>query len=699
MSDNKETIYNYFNTDGVYRYSKIRTDYSDGSKKFCFKQANGNYGIGNEKHLLYNLPDVVTSDTIYFVEGEKCAEAVKACGYVSTTLDTGANSKWRPQYTEWIKDKTVYIIPDCDEAGIKYAKEIKKNIPWGKVVQLDGLNEKEDIYDWLQAGHSMTEIASIPETDFDKKASDNSNSATNKKTQSKILLDLLKKERIEYFLNENNDAFAEIVFNNHKVIYALDSSDFTLWVQMIYYRGTGGAIKKDSLNQTIELLTAEAKFGNVKKYTLYNRVAKQNDYCFWYDLCNSNWSAIKITADGWSIEEKTPKLFYRYRHQAEQVIPANNGDLFKIFDYVNIKKYKTLFLCWLVSCFVPDIPHPMPIIFGEKGASKTTACVLLKQLIDPSSLETLTLNKDILINLQQHYYLPFDNVSKISNEMSDTLCRAITGGAVQQRKLYTNADDYIFTFKRCLTLNGICNVANRSDLLDRSILFELERIPASQRMELNEVYNSFEKDKPYILGAIFNTLASAMKIYPQIKLSNLPRMADFCRWGYAIGQALDDKGNEFLDDYNCNQSIQNDEALKADYVSSLLLEFMFNHSCWNGLVSQLLKELKSTAESQGISPYNSNIPQASNSLSRRLSGMRSNLEKIGITFTFNKSNARGTFIEIINKNISPLPPYTISPTDSLKSIRTGYGDNGDNGDKINKLNIPTDEDDSDNVEF
>ena len=75
--------------------------------------------------------------------------------------------------------------------------------------------------------------------------------------------------------------------------------------------------------------------------------------------------------------------------------------------------------------------------------------------------------RTMVVNLQQHWFLPFDNVSHLNDEMSDTLCRAITGGGIQQRKLFTNAEDYIFTFQRCIAVNGINNVANRPDLLDR----------------------------------------------------------------------------------------------------------------------------------------------------------------------------------------------------------------------------------------
>lgn len=49
---------------------------------------------------------------------------------------------------------------------------------------------------------------------------------------------------------------------------------------------------------------------------------------------------------------------------------------------------------------------------------------LLKKLIDPSALETLTIPKtsrSLAVNLQQHWFLPFDNVSRIDEETSDTL--------------------------------------------------------------------------------------------------------------------------------------------------------------------------------------------------------------------------------------------------------------------------------------
>ena len=37
-----------------------------------------------------------------------------------------------------------------------------------------------------------------------------------------------------------------------------------------------------------------------------------------------------------------------------------------------------------------------------------------------------------------------------------------------------------------------------------------------------------------------------MKIFDSVELERLPRMADFAKWGYAIGEALGGHGNQFL---------------------------------------------------------------------------------------------------------------------------------------------------------
>ena len=495
-------------------------------------------------------------------------------------------------------------------------------------------------------------------------------------TKTEMLLKLFYESGADVFHDDLKEPYAAIPRDSYTEILFMASKDFNMFLSRLYYKKVQKTIGVDSVKQVIMALSGEAIFGNPDPIPLSVRVA-ENGNSFWYDLTNSKWQAIKTTAEGWSVESEQPRQFKRYKHQMAQVIPNPDGDVRKILKYINLKSHITLFLCWLISCFIPKIPHPMPAVHGEKGAAKSTFCSLLKMLIDPSALATMTLQNDarsLAVNFQQHWFMPYDNVSYISEDTSDIICRGITGGGIQQRKLYTDADSYIFTFLRCFAVNGINNVVTRPDLLDRSILIELERVPEAERRELTDLLSEFETDRPYILGGIFNTLSKAMSIHPNVKLNKLPRMADFARWGYAIGEALGGEGDKFLSEYSENRDNQNMEAINANPVAFLIMEFMKCQSSWQGLVSGLLIELINIAPKHGIDPRSKSFPKQPNLLSRRLKDVKSNLEAVGITFD-KHSDMRGTTIIINNANSYPYAPYH-----NTKII--GTGDTGGYGDEI-----------------
>lgn len=659
-----KTSYTYYNADGTVAYTKTRIDNADKTKKFYFEQPDGKRNLNGVNRVPYNLPAVLNAKTVYFVEGEKCADAVIKQGFVATTLDNGANSKWLSEYNDYFKNKNIIIIPDNDTPGKNYAKNIALNIPNSKIITLPDLPPKGDIYDWLAMGHTVEEIDSLPEENLLEEVL--SNEAENifkekpkSETQAETIIRLVEEKGAVLFHDTAKDPFAAMTIDGHRKIWAIDSADFSTFLNGLYYTTEKKPVKKESLSQAKEVLKSKAIYENEIDVPLETRAAKCDD-AIWYDLVNDKWEAVKITTDGWELMDNPPILFRRFRHQNSQVHPSAEGDIKRILKYINLQENHTLFLCWLVCCFVPNIPHAMPIFFGEKGAAKTTACTLLKKLIDPSALETLTIQRNprsLAVNLQQHWFLPFDNVSRIDEETSDTLCRAITGGGIQQRKLFTDSDDYIFTFQKCLALNGINNVANRPDLLDRAILIELCRIKEGDRRELSKLMADFEKDLPYILGGIFDTLSKAMSIYPTVKLNKLPRMADFARWGYAVGEALGGLGNEFLEQYNSNQNKRNIEVLNTDIVATLVVAFMKDKSEWSGLISELYNQLAEMAPQYGINSKGKVFPSVPNVLSRRLNGLKSNLEQASITFR-TTSTASGTKIVLQNENIPQLPSYT-----------------------------------------
>jgi putative DNA primase/helicase len=81
-----------------------------------------------EKLYLYRLPEVIAASTVMIVEGEKCADVLRTllqgCDVAVTTAPLGSNARWDASYTECLKGKKVYVLPDNDEAGFKHVNKI-----------------------------------------------------------------------------------------------------------------------------------------------------------------------------------------------------------------------------------------------------------------------------------------------------------------------------------------------------------------------------------------------------------------------------------------------------------------------------------------------------------------------------------------------------------------------------------------------
>jgi len=251
------------------------------------------------------------------------------------------------------------------------------------------------------------------------------------------------------------------------------------------------------------------------------------------------------------------------------------------------------------------------------------------------------------VQLKQNHFLPYDNISKINDQTSDALCRAITGSGIQQRKLYTDDEEKIYRYMRCISINGVENVINRPDLLDRSILLQLERISDEKRKAIVDLKAEFMAERPVIMGGIFDTLSKAMKLYKNVKLDKPPRMADFERWGYAIAEAIEQgAGQKFLNEYAANRELQNIEAIDSDPLATLVVEFTKEKGEWTGKVFDLCVELIRIAPRQYIALNPKNFSEKPNQLSRRLNGIKGNLEAAGVRYENHGHGRDGTTVTL-----------------------------------------------------
>ena len=138
-------------------------------------------------------------------------------------------------------------------------------------------------------------------------------------------------------------------------------------------------------------------------------------------------------------------------------------------------------------------------VTGEQGSCKSTCCRLIRGLIDPNQAMLRSEPRevrDLMIAAKNGWILAYDNLSNILPWMADALCRLATGGGFGTRELYTDDEEIIFDSMRPVILNGIEDMATRSDLADRAVSLTLPTIPESQRRTEAELWRAMRRLGP-----------------------------------------------------------------------------------------------------------------------------------------------------------------------------------------------------------
>lgn len=458
-------------------------------------------------------------------------------------------------------------------------------------------------------------------------------------TRVKEIMDLAESMISDLFADQYGSAYVSVKNDGHLEIIPVSGRRFHNMLFHSYYSLNSHALTGEDINAVTRILEARVQMEGTRKQ-LNVRVARLNE-AIYYDLTNSAWQAARMTADGWAIDNAPPPLFVRHSNQLPQVMPAVDGYESSVFDVFlslfNIKadSQKLLLKCYIVALFFPEIPKPILMLHGEQGSAKSTMHELIKTLVDPCSVRTLSFPRDIneLIQVLSHNYVAnFDNVSHIQEWISDELCRAVTGSGFQKRALYTNDDDIIYSFKRCIGFNGINLAATKADLLDRGIIIQLERIPDDQRRKIQEVWAEFEATRPRLLACIFDIIVKVLRSRGTFSLPQHPRMADFAEVAELISRAMGYPDNTFLDAYFENIGLQTEQAIESSPVATAIMEFMETRVEWEGTVTELLAELEPVAEQLRIKTASAQQwPRAANALSRRLTEVTTNLRQVGIS--------------------------------------------------------------------
>lgn len=427
----------------------------------------------------------------------------------------------------------------------------------------------------------------------------------------KAFKDLLIKDiacEIETFHTTDQIPFARLKNQQSPNVIAIRGSMFEGFVKKCIYEKRNATLNKSLLEEIVSHFDAYALHRS-KPEKIYLRVAKINSDVI---LCLGGESgcirifpnhSTDISVQGFEAINTTKANFIKSKGSGNippivysDIFPIKNviNELFEKFINIKIEEDRILLLAALVSYLMAGKGDFIFLIFeGEQGSGKTTAMEFAKMLIDPSPIEKNLLpkkEKDIYMIAQHLFVLGFDNVSGISKEISDCLCALSTGGAIMDRALYTNQDLNVLSAKCPVMINGIEASPDRADLLDRSVIFNIDSLQTHRSKE--KMYEEFNESSPHILMALIQMTSYALARSPEIEDFGSFRMTDYAKAGCAVAEYLGYPKEFFINAYRANKDKSSKAILENDIVARQLLSCLRPGEKFVGTATKLYERIK-----------------------------------------------------------------------------------------------------------
>jgi len=449
-----------------------------------------------------------------------------------------------------------------------------------------------------------------------------------KPTQSEILLKIAAAANLMH--NSDNAVYANITLNGHRELYPVRSKGFKRWLGQAFFLRENKAPSSEALNSTLNVIEGQGQF-TAPLRDISTRIAG-HDGAIYLDLGNDKWESIKITSQGWEVDNYKEVQFHRSSGVLPLPYPSKDGDIRTLMSLLNVDvEAFMLMVGWLIQAFNPSGPYPILTLNGEQGTAKSSTAKILRSLIDPNSSplrSTPRTERDLSISGRNSWILSFDNLSYMKPWLSDALCRLSTGGGFAIRELYTNDDEVLFTAKRPIIINGITDVVTRHDLADRAIFISLEPIPDHKRVSEKELNKKLEKALPGILGGLLDAVSVALRNIDATTLDDLPRMADFALWIQAAEAALPWDSGDFMDVYHENRENIIRDAIESNLVGAEIMEWIGNRGEWIGTAADLLGVLNDRVGENA--QKHKQWPKDPRRLGQQLSTISSFMRKVGI---------------------------------------------------------------------
>ena len=462
-------------------------------------------------------------------------------------------------------------------------------------------------------------------------------------------------ESCELFTDQQGDGFASVRKDTHVEVWPINSTSFKDWVSITAYKSIGRTPRAAAVADAFSTLNGIAKHEG-DQLDVYLRVATDGNCGYYVDIADEHWRVIHITANGWQILDESPVKFKRSSTSKPLPIPVSGGSLSDLKSLVNVDPADDLMLVTaLIDSLRLDTAYPVIELIGEQGSGKSTTANNMRRLIDPSAVNLRQAPKsveDLFIGAINNHVVCLNNLSRLSGAEQDAICNLSTGGGFAGRKLYTNGEESVFEANRPVTINGINPVATQPDLISRLLRLDCPTLDETgDRVSDEDLAQVFEQRAPLAMGFLLDTMASALKVLPDIELgSDKPRLMDFAKLGAAVGRVIDPDYGEraFTARYRESREAASLQALDGMPVINAMIDYLEVNAQFSGNYADLLKAIERTIGKSADAGW----PKSGRGLSDAIGRAKPTLNLLGWNVTTAGRSKKGANVNITKKTVS-----------------------------------------------
>jgi hypothetical protein len=416
---------------------------------------------------------------------------------------------------------------------------------------------------------------------------------------------------LQVFHSPHGEAFVDVHILDHRETWPLQSKTFRRLLAAKLYEFAGTLPTPAQVKRYIDHLETLALSEESTERDVHVRVACSAGRVY-VDLAGAKWQVVEITGFGWRVTTDPPVRFIRTPEMLPLPVPEAGGSIETLRSFINVRDDDdfVLLVGWLLHALRNSRPHPPLVLSGGEGSAKSTLMAMLMALIDPNAQPLGGLprtERALRAGAEGRYLVPYDNVSEMTRQISDALCRNGTHPVI---------------------INGIVDVVTHPDLADRCLFITCDSIPDDRRRTEAKIWTEFGKEHARLLGVLCDAVARGLATLPNMQLEGLPRMADFSEWVAACETEFWPAGT-FATAYASNRAEAAERLIETDPLVLGVQLFMANRTTWTGSATKLYVALAPTFEAA-----KGKVPITPRDLGAKLRNAKPRLNKIGIGVEF-----------------------------------------------------------------